>query len=67
MVVERLGGETFVYVQITPADLVVVQAPGENPVKVHDGVSIALDARSCHVFLPDGSARARIECYPLVD
>ncbi len=56
MVVERLGGLTYLYVQFTPADLVTVHADGDLPVKVHDVVAVALEPRSAHLFGSDGAA-----------
>jgi multiple sugar transport system ATP-binding protein len=65
MVVERLGGHTYLYVQVTPTNLFIVQADGDNPVKVHERVAITLDPRSCHLFAPDGKAVALLERHPL--
>jgi multiple sugar transport system ATP-binding protein len=56
MVVERLGGLTYLYVQLTPADLVTVHAEGDLPVKVRDVVSVALEPKSAHLFHRDGAA-----------
>jgi multiple sugar transport system ATP-binding protein len=56
LVVERLGGLTYLYVQLTPADLVIVQAEGDLSVKVRDVVAVALEPRSAHLFRSDGAA-----------
>jgi multiple sugar transport system ATP-binding protein len=65
MVVERLGGETFLYVQVTPANLFIVQADGDNPAKVHDRVAVAVNPRASHLFRADGTAVALLERHPL--
>ena len=56
MVVERLGGLTYLYVQLTPANLVIVHADGDVPVKVQDVVDVALEPRLAHLFRGDGVA-----------
>jgi multiple sugar transport system ATP-binding protein len=66
MVVERLGGLTYLYVQLTPADLVIVQADGDIPVKVHDVIAVALEPRSAHLFRGDGAAINLLERHPPV-
>ena len=53
-VVERLGGLTYLYVQLTPANLVIVHADGDVPVKVQDVVRIVLEPRLAHLFRADG-------------
>jgi multiple sugar transport system ATP-binding protein len=65
MVVERLGGETFLYVQVTPTNLFIVQAEGDNPAKVHDRVAITVNPRTSHLFRADGTAVALLERHPL--
>jgi multiple sugar transport system ATP-binding protein len=65
MVVERLGGQTYLYVQVTPANLFIVQAGGDLPVRVHDHVAIGLEPRSAHLFRADGSALELLERHPL--
>ena len=61
MVVERLGGHTYLYVQVTPANLVIVLADGDIPVEVQDVVTIALDPRFAHLFGGDGAALVHLE------
>jgi multiple sugar transport system ATP-binding protein len=67
LVAERLGGETYLYTQITDGSMLVVQADGENPTRVHDKVAIAIDPGSCHLFKADGSAVQRAMRHPLAD
>ncbi|KAM3104866.1 ABC transporter ATP-binding protein [Phormidesmis sp. 146-20] len=54
VVVEQLGGETYLYVQITGGDSLVVRTDGANNSRVHDRVSINLDGNFCHLFDSQG-------------
>ena len=67
LVAERLGGETYLYVQLSEGAMLVVQADGENPTRAHDRVGIAIDGRACHLFKQDGSAVQRAARHPLAD
>ena len=53
---ERLGGETYLYTQITDGVMLVVQADGENATRVHDRIGVVIDGPVCHLFKQDGSA-----------
>ena len=63
MVVERLGGLTYLYVQLTPSQLVVVNAGGDFVVKVSDVVGVTLEPRLAHLFRRDGVALTPLEPY----
>jgi multiple sugar transport system ATP-binding protein len=67
LVAERLGGETYLYTQISDGSMLVVQADGENPTKVHDRIGVVIDGRVCHLFKQDGSAVRRAMRHPLAD
>ena len=67
LVAERLGGETFLYVQIAPGEMFVVQADGENPIRVHERVTIDINANHCHLFDQSGAAVPRLQRHPLAD
>jgi multiple sugar transport system ATP-binding protein len=67
LVAERLGGETFLYVQISQGVMIVVQADGENASRVHDRVAVVIDGRACHLFKQDGRAVQRAMRHPLAD
>jgi multiple sugar transport system ATP-binding protein len=67
MVVERLGGETFLYTQLGPGEMIVIQADGEIPTRVHDRISVKLDPATCHLFDAQGLAVERAERHPLAD
>ena len=65
MVVERLGGQTYLYVQFTPKTLFTVQAGGDDRARVHDRISVAINPKSSHLFKQDGSAVPLLERHPL--
>jgi multiple sugar transport system ATP-binding protein len=50
LVVERLGGETFLYVKIAGGDTLVVQTDGDNPSRLHDRAFIHINGELCHLF-----------------
>jgi multiple sugar transport system ATP-binding protein len=60
-VVERLGGLTYLYVQVTPSNLMIVHADGDVPVKVQDSVNVGLEPRLIHLFRGDGVALSPLE------
>jgi len=67
MVVERLGGETFLYTQVAGSDMIVVQADGEIPTRVHDRIAVRLDPVTCRLFDAQGLAVERAHRHPLAD
>jgi multiple sugar transport system ATP-binding protein len=67
LVVERLGGETFLYVEIEGGSLLTVEAHGENPVLIHDRVGIKINPAVCHLFNAAGEAIPRASRHPLAD
>ncbi|EIM28386.1 ABC transporter ATP-binding protein [Microvirga lotononidis] len=67
MVVERLGGETFLYTQLQDGPMVIVQADGEVPTGVHERVAIKLDPATCHLFDAEGLSIERIQRHPLAN
>ncbi|WP_081972771.1 ABC transporter ATP-binding protein [Leptolyngbya sp. KIOST-1] len=56
LVVERLGGETYLYVKIAGGDTFIVQTDGDSRAKVRDRVPVAIDGHLCHLF--DGAGQA---------
>ena len=66
-VVERLGGETFLYTQVDGGPSIVVQADGESPVRTHERVAVKLNAATCHLFDSAGLAVERAQRHPLAD
>jgi multiple sugar transport system ATP-binding protein len=67
MVVERLGGETFLYTHLANDVMLVVQADGEIPTRVHDRIKIKLNPITCHLFDQSGAAVQRAHRHPLAD
>jgi multiple sugar transport system ATP-binding protein len=67
LVAERLGGDTYLYTQITDGLMLVVQADGENATRVHDRIGVVIDGRVCHLFKEGGSAVRRARRHPLAD
>jgi len=67
MVVERLGGETFLYVQLGAGEMLVIQADGEIPTQVHEKIMVKLDPATCHLFDSAGLAVERAQRHPLAD
>jgi multiple sugar transport system ATP-binding protein len=67
LVVERLGGTTFLHVQVAGGGLFTVQTDGENPARMHDQVGLRPAAGHCHLFTPDGQALPSLERHPLAD
>jgi multiple sugar transport system ATP-binding protein len=67
LVVERLGGTTFLHVQPRDADVFTVQASGESAVRMHDQVGLSFPPEHCHLFDPGGLAIPRAARHPLAD
>ena len=67
IVVERLGGETFLHVELNGGQQIVVQADGDNPARAHQPISVRVSGEACHLFDDDGAAIARPERHPLAD
>ncbi|MBW4444845.1 MAG: sn-glycerol-3-phosphate ABC transporter ATP-binding protein UgpC [Plectolyngbya sp. WJT66-NPBG17] len=56
VVVEQLGGETYLYVQIAGGESVVVRTDGANLSRLHDHVFLQIDGEFCHLFDNQGEA-----------
>jgi multiple sugar transport system ATP-binding protein len=65
LVVERLGGETFLHVKATTGELLTVQAEGDSPVRMHDNVGLQANPTDCHLFDQSGLAIPRTARHPL--
>ena len=66
-VIERLGGETYLYIRIEGGQMLVVRADGGIGMATGDQVTIGLPPDRCHLFDREGIALERIERNPLVD
>ncbi len=59
-VVERLGGESYVYLQMDSGEAVTVRVDGETRVAPDQQVRMALDPKCIHVFDGNGDALGRV-------
>jgi multiple sugar transport system ATP-binding protein len=67
MVVERLGGETYLYVQNDAASgLIVAEAGGNSTARVHEAARLGFDAADAQLFTPDGLALQRRDRHPMI-
>jgi multiple sugar transport system ATP-binding protein len=66
-VVERLGGETFLYTQIAGGSMLVIQADGEITTTVRERIEVSIDPETCHLFDSKGLALERSRRHPLAD
>jgi len=48
--VERLGGETYLYIHTPQGREITVHAPGDKVVSSGDEISLSFAARNCHLF-----------------
>jgi multiple sugar transport system ATP-binding protein len=58
--VERLGGDTYLYVKQQNGNELTVHAPGDVMVRIGDEASFAFDNSKCHLFAEDGDALERL-------
>jgi multiple sugar transport system ATP-binding protein len=65
LVVERLGGETYLYVKIAGGDTLIVRADGENTSRVQDQVPIQFNGEACHLFGANGEAVSKADRHNL--
>ncbi|MEP7272487.1 MAG: sn-glycerol-3-phosphate ABC transporter ATP-binding protein UgpC [Acidobacteriota bacterium] len=56
LVAERLGSETYLYVQMSDSSLVTIATNGDSPAQIHDRVAVHIDGKDCHVFDASGKA-----------
>jgi multiple sugar transport system ATP-binding protein len=67
IVAERLGGLTFLHIELPGGVMLVVQADGDESAHVHDQVRIRFTAENCHLFDQNGLALTRSQRHPLVE
>jgi multiple sugar transport system ATP-binding protein len=65
LVVERLGGETFLHLKTATGDLLTIQADGDSPVNMHDTIGLQANPADCHLFDQGGLAIHRTARHPL--
>ncbi len=56
LLVERLGGMTLVHVTLESGETLVAQADGNDPIRAHGSIRLAVDPSVCHLFGADGLA-----------
>ncbi|NNU60678.1 ABC transporter ATP-binding protein [Ochrobactrum soli] len=67
MVVERLGGQTYLYMQNDAASgLIVAEAGGNSTARAHETARLGFDAADAHLFTPDGLSLQRRDRHPLI-
>ena len=67
LVVERLGGVTYLHVKIEGGDLLTVAEDGECPVRMHEQVAVVFNSEHSHLFDDKGLALERSNRHPLAD
>ncbi|MCB1448327.1 MAG: sn-glycerol-3-phosphate ABC transporter ATP-binding protein UgpC [Rhizobiaceae bacterium] len=65
IVVERLGSETFLHVELSLETIVIAQVSGGSTIRLHDQVRLSAVATACHVFSGDGTALPALSRHPL--
>ena len=58
--VERLGGETYLYLHTSEGHEITVHAPGDKMVSTGDEISIGFTADKCHLFHENGESFGRL-------
>ena len=58
--VERLGGETYLYLHTSEGHEITVHAPGDKVVSTGDEISIGFTADKCHLFHENGESFGRL-------
>jgi multiple sugar transport system ATP-binding protein len=59
LAVERLGGETYIYLERTGADPLVVKAAGDARARVDEELPVGVPAAACYLFDEQGRALPR--------
>jgi multiple sugar transport system ATP-binding protein len=59
LVVERLGSETYLYIQLEGGEMITLEADGNHPARVHDLVRVEIKNEYCHLFDSSGEAIRR--------
>jgi multiple sugar transport system ATP-binding protein len=67
LVTERLGGLTFLHIQVAGDQIMVVQAGGDESASMHDNVRLTVNPRGCHLFGRDGLAVEHTTRHHLID
>jgi multiple sugar transport system ATP-binding protein len=65
--VERLGGTTFLHVQIEGGQELILEVGGDDPIRAQDYIRIMVNGDTCHLFNKAGEAIPRAGRNPLAD
>jgi multiple sugar transport system ATP-binding protein len=66
-VVERLGGDTYLYIDLDTKQQITVLVDGDVPTKIGDSITIGIRSEACHLFDARGNSLTRLERHPLTD
>ncbi|MEW6209421.1 MAG: sn-glycerol-3-phosphate ABC transporter ATP-binding protein UgpC [Acidobacteriota bacterium] len=61
LVVERLGSETYLYIQTESGEMLTLETDGNHPARIHDRVQVEVSGRDCHLFNSAGEAIRRAD------
>lgn len=61
LVAERLGSETYLYVQIEGGEMLTIETDGDSLARIHDRVMVEVKGENCHLFNSAGEAVGRID------
>ena len=67
LVVERLGGATYCYLQLEGDTTLTAEVPGNSHVRVGERLTLGVSSETCHLFDADGLALEQTERHPLAD
>jgi multiple sugar transport system ATP-binding protein len=56
LVAERLGSETYLYVQLEGGQMITIATNGDSAARTHDRVAVQINGRDCHLFNSSGEA-----------
>jgi multiple sugar transport system ATP-binding protein len=53
---ERLGSETYLYIQTDGGKRLTIETNGDSPANIHDCVTVQINVKDCHLFDSSGEA-----------
>ncbi|WP_062222333.1 ABC transporter ATP-binding protein [Aureimonas sp. D3] len=65
VVIERLGGQTYLYIQAGNGDLIIAEAGGDSTARLHETVQLSFDPNAAHLFDGNGHALPRLHRHAL--
>ena len=67
LVVERLGGATYCYLQLEGDSTLTAEVGGNSHVRVGERLALGVSSETCHLFDAGGLALEQTERHPLAD